>query len=342
MDNRELARLLDDWADILDLEEQTGYKSRAYRKAAHNLAGWPEPVEAMVRSGRDLRAIPGIGPGIEGRIRTILQEGKWARLEEARSRHGLDKVQEERRAPRKGLAALVKGDLHSHTNATDGRDSLEQMVAAARQRGHEYVAITDHSQETRVAGGLSEEKMRIHMARIRRFAESVEGIRVLAGAEVDILRDGRLDFPDPLLKDLDVVLCSVHFRHKLDGAQQTERILRGMSNDHADIYTHPTGRRTGIRPGMDIDLDRIAEAARDQGWAIEMNGSPERRDLDAAGGAKVVAAGARVVLDSDAHATSEYDNVRYAAREAEKAGIQAEQVLNCRAWREFRRKLRSG
>jgi DNA polymerase (family 10) len=213
------------------------------------------------------------------------------------------------------------------------------MVAAAAARGYDYVAITDHSKDTRVAGGLDEGRMRAHAARIRRVAEATEGIAVLAGAEVDILKDGRLDFPDSLLRDLDVVVCSVHFRHKLDGRAQTERILRGMSNPNADILGHPTGRRSGIRPGMELDLERIAEAARQQGWCIEMNGSPERLDLDAAGARLAADRGVLVSLDSDAHATWEFAQVENAAREAEKAGLTPEQVLNCLSLEELRRRL---
>jgi DNA polymerase (family X) len=347
MDNATLAALLEEWADLLDAARESGYKSRAYRKAAKSIGQLEEPLEVWIAEHRNLQAIQGVGPAIEARVRQILAQGGWPELEEKRREMGtsalppIPKGTDRAPRPRTGLAAQLKGDLHVHTDATDGRDSLEQMVEAAKARGYQYVAITDHSKETTVARGLSDDDMKRHLARIRRWTDQVQGITVLAGAEVDILRSGRLDYPDALLKDMDVVLCSIHFRHKLEGKAQTQRILKAMSNEHADILAHPTGRRSGVRPGMEIDLPRILDAAKDQGWAIEMNGSPERRDLDAKGGALAAAKGVLVALDSDAHATSEFDNVRNCAQEAEKAGLTAAQVLNCLSLDELRKALRS-
>jgi DNA polymerase (family 10) len=269
--------------------------------------------------------------------------GGWPELEEARKegpRVAAQQAEVESHGRGGGsLLAALKGDLHVHTDATDGRDPLPDMVEAAKRRGYEYVAITDHSKETRIAGGLDETAMRLHHARIRRLAERTEGITVLAGAEVDILKDGRLDFPDSLLKDMDVVVCSLHFRHKLDAKAQTERILKAMANENADILGHPTGRRRGIRPGIDLDLPRIVEAARQQGWAIEMNGSPERLDLDAKGGALAASSGVLLSLDSDAHATEELAQVRNCCREAEAAGIAPAQVLNAQPLSRLQRLL---
>jgi histidinol phosphatase-like PHP family hydrolase len=336
MENQEAARLLEAYAEQLGARGEGGYRRRAYLKAAAAVADWPVPVEDLVRQGADLRQIPGVGPGIAKRLQAIVAAGGWpgppiptapaTRRRPSRPRPG-------------SLHARLLGDLHTHTDATDGRDSLAAMAGAARDLGYEYVAVTDHSQETRVAGGLSPERMRAHLGRIRRLDGQVEGITVLAGAEVDILKDGRLDFPDSLLMDLDVVVCSVHFRHKLDGRQQTERILRGMANEHADILGHPTGRRLGIRPGMELDLPRILDAARGQGWAVEMNGSPERLDLDAGGAGLARERGVMVSLDSDAHSMRELAQVRNCCRVAEAVGMPAENVLNALPLDALRKRL---
>lgn len=342
MDNAELAALLEAWADLQERNGSRGYRTRAYRTAAGRIATWPESLHAMAKAGKDLQAIPGVGPSIAGRIHQILAAGGWPEAEAARTEPPAEAVRADARRPRRtGLWAALKGDLHSHTNATDGRDSMRAMALEAQARGYEYVAITDHSKDTRVAGGLSEERMALHLQRIRRLDDELDGIAVLAGAEVDILKDGRLDYPDRLLQDMDVVVCSVHFRHKMGGAEQTERILKGMANDHADLLGHPTGRREGIRPGMELDLERITDAAADQGWAIEMNGSPERMDLDAEGALLCAEKGVLVSCDSDAHSVREFSQSRNACLEAEKAGLAPRQVLNTRGLRDLRKALRS-
>ncbi|MEA3190319.1 MAG: polymerase [Thermoplasmata archaeon] len=338
MDNAELAALLEGWADVQEQNGSRGYRTRAYRTAAGRIATWPEPLEAMAKAGKDLQVIPGVGPSIAARIHQVLAAGGWPEVQQEMAAPKADHV---RRPVRTGLWAALKGDLHSHTNATDGRDTMLAMAREAEARGYEYVAITDHSKDTRVAGGLSEERMKLHLQRIRRLDQELDGITVLAGAEVDILRDGRLDYPDALLQEMDVVVCSVHFRHKLTGPEQTARILAGMANDHADILGHPTGRREGLRPGMELDLERITDAAADQGWALEMNGSPERMDLDAAGAKLCAAKGVLVSCDSDAHSLREFNQSRNACREAERAGLTPKQILNTRGLRDLRKALRS-
>lgn len=329
-ENQKVADALDVYAQGLEKRGSPSYRSRAYRRAAGTVAALPSPIGAV----HDLRALPGIGAKISKVIGEILA-GTWSALDELPAS-----------APEPpGVQAMIRslrGDLHAHTHATDGRDSIRAMAAAGQRRGYEYLAITDHSQETRIAGGLSAEDMRIHMARIRRADEEADGIRLLAGAEVDILRDGRLDFPDGLLQDLDVVVCSVHFRHGLSPHEQTLRILEGMSNDNADILGHPTTRRKGIRPGLALDLEAIAQASGDQGWAIELNGAPERRDL-CADDARLVAgvADVRFTIDSDAHSIGELHNVRHSCAEAVAAGLDPTQVLNTLPLADFERALRS-
>lgn len=338
--NQDIAQALEDYAETRANAGGNPYRARAYLQAARAVAAHPEPLALMVAEGRDVQAVPGVGPSIAKAIREVvatgLISGTGSQLET------LDLSWEPPPAGRRppGGQLALRGDLHTHTHATDGRDSILQMAVAARRLGYEYIAITDHSKETRVAGGLDEVRMRAHVQRIRRADEAIEGITVLCGAEVDIRRDGSLDFPDDLLGDLDVVVCSVHFRHKLSGSEQTDRILKGMSNEHACILGHPTGRRRGIRPGMHIDVEAITDAARDQGWAIEMNGSPERMDLDATAAALAASKGVLLALDSDAHSTRELANITNCQREARKAGLSRGDVLNTKGLAGLRKALR--
>ncbi|MCA1819696.1 MAG: PHP domain-containing protein, partial [Halobacteriales archaeon] len=271
MDNEDVAALLEEYASLRQRAGDQPYRVGAYKKAATAVALWPDPVMALVKKGWDPQAMPGIGPSLAGVLREIAERGTWRGLEESRKRYVLDvgeMATAKARKPRKSTGSIqLRGDLHSHTDATDGRDSILAMAQAAEALGYEYLAITDHSKETRVAGGLDDARMKLHLDRIRRVAEKVD-IELLAGAEVDIKKDGSLDYPDKLLRAMDVVVCSVHFRHRLSGLEQTKRILTGMSNRYADILGHPSGRRSGIRPGMEIDLERIVAAAKEQGWCI--------------------------------------------------------------------------
>jgi len=332
VDNEEVAALLEEYATLRANAGDRAYRVTAYRRAATAIALYPKPVLEAMRKGWDPQAIPGVGPSIAGVLREIAERGTWASLEHARGHLTLDAGAAHVRPERlpKPLQARIKlrGDLHTHTDATDGRDSILAMATAAKAMGYEYLAITDHSKETRVAGGLDEDRMKRHLARIRRADGQVEGVRLLAGAEVDILKDGRLDYSDALLRDMDVTVCSVHFRHKLSGPEQTQRILRGMSNDHADVLGHASGRRAGIRPGMAIDLVEIVATASAQGWCIEMNGSPERLDVDDTGARLCQRARVPVACDSDAHSTRELAQVGNALRLADKAGLAAPDVIN--------------
>ncbi len=362
MDNAAIAEAL---VALARQAERSGdaHRSRAFRNAAQVIRELPRPLEDDIKAGRSPEGLPHIGPGITSRLVAMVRDGhslglhhggepgpaprtlapattSTSRPSSSSSRRRRRSSTERATQPRPALAKALRGDLHCHTTATDGRHDLTEMVAAAQSRGYAYVAITDHSKDTRVAGGLSEERMKRHLDAIRRIDEASPGIRVLAGAEVDILKDGRLDYPDALLRDMDVVLCSVHFRHQLDGPGQTKRILRGMSNPCAHILGHPTGRRLGIRPPMDLDIPRLAEAAHEGGWCLEMNGSPERLDLDAQGAAIAKQNGVPIVLDSDAHATWEFANVDHAAREAEAAGLGPNDVLNCLDLEGLQRRLR--
>lgn len=233
----------------------------------------------------------------------------------------------------------LKGDLHMHTEATDGASSIEEMAEASRRRGMEYVAITDHTQRTSVAGGLSPAAMREHLRRIDAANDAVEGITILKGAEVDILRHG-LDLPDDVLEELDVVVCSLHHRDRQEGAELTRRVLEAMEHPKAHILGHPTGRMIGRRPPMELDWDRLLDHSLDHGWALEVNGQAHRMDPPAPIVRKAAALGLRFALDSDAHSVREMQFQANAVDQARRGWVPKKQVLNAGTLRQLKARLR--
>src|SRR6266702_3922931 len=173
----------------------------------------------------------------------------------------------------------MKGDLQMHTTASDGKNSIEEMAEAARELGHQYIAITDHSKAVTVANGLDEKRMAAHIKKIHAADEKDLGIRVFAGAEVDILKDGSLDYSDEILAELDVVVCSIHSYFNLDRAAMSERMLAAIENPYAQIIAHPTGRLLLRRDPFDYDMEKILAACAKHGVAMECNSYPDRLDL---------------------------------------------------------------
>jgi DNA polymerase (family 10) len=235
--------------------------------------------------------------------------------------------------------ADLRGDLHLHTDATDGADGIAAMAQAARARGLSYVAVTDHTQRTTIARGLPAPAMREHLRRIDAANDAAEGITILKGAEVDILRGG-LDLPDDVLDGLDVVVCSLHHRDRQDGHELTRRVLRAMAHPKAHILGHATGRKIGRRPGMDLDWGKLLDAAVDDGWALEVNGQPDRLDPPAPVLRRAAALGVRFAVDSDAHGVAELAFQRNAADQARRGWVPKAQVLNAGTLRQMKARLR--
>src|SRR5438309_321063 len=226
--------------------------------------------------------------------------------------------------------AHLRGDLHDHTEWSDGHHPLERLVEAAQARGYEYVIVSDHSRSLTIAQGLSVERLRQQRAEIR-AVQARHTIRILAGSECDILEDGRLDFPDEVLAELDVVVASVHSRFKQERATMTARIVRALENPHVDILGHPTGRRLGSREPYDVDLDAVFAAARAPGKAVEINASPERLDLNDVHARRAAEAGVPLSIRTDTHYLSELDNVDLGVAVARRAWLGREQILNTRS-----------
>ena len=228
--------------------------------------------------------------------------------------------------------ADLRGNLHTHTTYSDGRHSLEEMAAAAQTRGLEYLAITDHSPAVAVVQGLDADALRAQMDAIDRLNEDLDDLRVLKGIEVDILKDGSLDLPDAVLADLDLCLCALHTALDLDEETQTERVLRALDNPHVHVLAHPTGRRINERPPIEIDLDRVMEAAADRGCVLELNAQPERLDLSDVHCRRAKELGLPLVIGADAHSTDGLDVLRYGVDQARRGWLEADDVLNTKPW----------
>src|SRR5579864_6024351 len=246
-------------------------------------------------------------------------------------REGRDEVDLARRGalPELVTVADIRGDLHAHSIASDGSNTIEQMAAAAHNRGYEYIGITDHSQSLKIARGVSPEGLWKQIRHIDKFNGQSRGIRVLKSSEVDILADGSLDYPDELLKELDYTVCSIHSRFGLDKAAQTERILRAMDNRCFTILGHATGRLLLKRTGYELDLDRIFERARANGCFFDINSSPDRLDLSADNARLARDSGVKIAINTDAHSIRELDYIRGGVDQARRAGLDHESVLNC-------------
>jgi DNA polymerase (family 10) len=249
-------------------------------------------------------------------------------------REGYDEV---KRAAHGNLPVLVTvkdlcGELHAHSTSSDGSDSIEQMAVAARDRGYEYLGITDHSQSLKIARGVSIEALKRQIRSIDELNGRLHGIRILKSAEVDILANGALDYPDDLLRELDYTVCSVHSQFSLDKTQQTERILRAMDNRYFNILGHATGRRLLKRPGYEMDVERVIAHAKQNGCFFEINSSPERLDLSAENARLANAAGIKIAVSTDAHSTRELGFIRYGIDQARRAGLEKASILNCLPW----------
>jgi DNA polymerase (family 10) len=225
--------------------------------------------------------------------------------------------------------AHIRGDLHAHTDWSDGHHPLEALVEAAEARGYEYIIVSDHSRSATIARGLTPEQLRDQIGRIRAL-QPRHRIRILSGSECDILEDGSLDFPDDLLAELDVVLAAVHSRFKQPGPEMTARICRAVENPHVRILVHPTGRLLGSRDPYDVDLEQVLAAARRYGKAVEINASPWRLDLKDTHARRARDLGLDLAIDTDTHYLSELDHIELGIATARRAWIGPEQVVNAR------------
>ena len=243
-------------------------------------------------------------------------------------------------AARSDLPELVtqqdlRGELHAHTTASDGTATLEEMAFAARERGFEYLAITDHSATHGFGNEVSPDQLRAQIERVNALNERLDGIELLAGSEVNILPDGAPDYDDELLAQLDWVIGSVHTSFRMGEKAMTERMVAAIEHPLIDAIGHPTGRKIESRAPYAVDMERVIDAAARTGTMIEINASPNRRDLDDVHARNAAAAGVRIVIDSDAHGPNTMIHTRWGIATARRAWLTREQVANTRSWPEF-------
>jgi len=245
----------------------------------------------------------------------------------------------EKKLPKLISRADIRGDLHSHTTASDGNATIEQMAEAAAALGYEYLAITDHSKSQIIANGLTAERLLKHVKEIHRVGERLKGIKLLAGCEVDILADGRLDFEDAVLAELDIVVASPHVALKQDAAKATDRILRAIENRYVQVIGHPTGRLINRREGLPLDIGKVVSAAAASGTALEINAGYPRLDLSDLHARAAIAAGCMLAIDTDSHSIEELPAITFGIDVARRAWVEPAQVINCMPFAQLRRFL---
>ncbi|WP_334151996.1 PHP domain-containing protein [Microbacterium sp.] len=305
-------------ASLLERERASRYRAKAFRQAAATLQGLPDDVRT---DPTRLRASKGIGESTFAVIRQA-QDGQVPEyLVELRGEVEPEKVS--------ALRAKLRGDLHAHTDWSDGTTPIAVMAAAARAQGHEYQAITDHSPRLRVARGLSAERLREQIPLVR--AESGNGFTLLAGIEVDILEDGALDQDPDLLGELDVVVASVHSKLRMDARPMTARMIAAVSHPRVNVLGHCTGRlvqgERGTRPQSQFDAAAVFAACAENGVAVEINSRPERQDPPDELIAIALEAGCLFSIDSDAHAPGQLSLLDHGAERAERLGVPAARIV---------------
>jgi DNA polymerase (family X) len=237
----------------------------------------------------------------------------------------------------------LHGDLHMHTTWSDGRLSIEELIAAAHRRGRRYIAITDHSRSLTVGNGLSIERLQEQRSAVRAAVAAYDGeIAVLHGAEVDILADGTLDYPDEILAELDIVIASLHSALDMPEDRMTERLLRAIANPHVDLIGHPTAQKIGQRGPVALDLEAVFAAAAHHQTALEINANPDRLDLSAIHARRAIGCGVLLVINTDAHSNTMMDHLHYGVTTARRGWVTAGSVINTwpiaslRAWLQSR------
>jgi putative hydrolase len=318
---------------VIALRQVAYYKDRAredsrrvmaYRNAADVLEGLSGADLQRHGAADSWQSLPGIGPKT---AKVIAQA--WAGREP-------DALVELRSAAQDlgggDIRAALKGDLHVHSNWSDGSAPIEEMMLAARELGHEYCALTDHSPRLTIANGLSPDRLRKQLDVIDELREAVAPMRILTGIEVDILEDGSLDQEPELLDRLDIVVASVHSKLAMDAAAMTRRMTKAVSNPHTDVLGHCTGRlvtgNRGQRPESKFGAEKVFAACRDSGTAVEINSRPERRDPPTRLLTLAMDVGCVFSIDTDSHAPGQLEFLGYGAQRALDAGLAADRIVN--------------
>ncbi|MEU7002905.1 PHP domain-containing protein [Nonomuraea sp. NPDC046570] len=323
---------LRDIAFLLERAGEPSYRVRAFRRAAAVVEDLPpDELVRLARSGA-LGDLPGIGKVTALAVTEALDGQVPTYLRRLRATEGTD-LDEETRA----LRAALKGDLHSHSDWSDGGSPIEEMAAAARALGHEYWALTDHSPRLTVANGLSPARLRRQLDLVERLNRELAPFRILTGIEVDINPDGTLDQDPELLARLDVVVASAHSKLRMNSHEMTRRMVTAVADPHVDVLGHCTGRivrggsrRSGLRPESEFDAELVFEACRRFGVAVEINSRPDRQDPPKRLIRLAYEMGCVFAIDSDAHAPGQLDWLSFGCERAARCGVEPARVVN--AW----------
>jgi DNA polymerase (family 10) len=286
-----------------------------------DLDGEPKETYIAGRTEGEVYAAVGL-PWFPPEMREAREEFNWAAAGEL---------------PKLVTLGDIRGDLHMHTTASDGQDSIEEMVAAARARGLSYIAITDHSKRVSMARGLDGDRLRRQWLEVDQVNRQTPDLEVLKGIECDILEKGGMDLPDDVLAEADWVIASVHYGQNQSRQQITERILEALENPHVDMLAHPTGRLINRREPYDVDLDQVMSAAAKYRKLLELNANPARLDLNDVYCAAAKRLGIPIVINTDAHSTGGMDVMQYGVLQARRGGLTAADVANARPFEEFRK-----
>jgi putative hydrolase len=330
MDAIEAAQALSEIGYLLRQDPKEVFRAKAFSMASWTIALERPDLAALHKAG-NLTTIEGVGAGIAKVLGELVETGG--------SRY-LDRLREEMKQPTRPDESVIdfshyQGDVHSHTNWSDGRATMLQMAEGAQALGYSYLGITDHSPRIKVVNGLNAERLVAQSREMAEVQSQVDGVTLLQGIEVDILEDGSLDLPDAVLEILDVVIASPHVKLRQDTAAMTERMLRAVSHPHVDVIGHPTGRRPGSREGASYDFEAVFKEAAKHGVALELDCDPARMDLSPEMARLALELGCNFALDADAHAPAEFAYVPMGLWMARRAGIPEDRILNFRPLEEL-------
>ncbi len=323
MDAIAAAQVLSEIGYVLRQDPKESFRAKAFSKAAWSLALERPDLEELHETNK-LTSIEGVGPGIAKVLAGLVETGRSSYLERLRAETGQPARDDESTID----LARYQGDLHSHTDWSDGRATMLEMALAARALGYSYLGVTDHSPRIKVVNGLDAERLLAQSLERQEVEREVEGLALLQGVEVDILEDGALDLPDAVLELLDVVIASPHVKLRQEPSAMTERMLRAASNPNVDVIGHPTGRRPGSREGATYDFEKVFREAARHGVALEIDCDPARMDLSPEQARLALECGCSFSLDADAHAPAEFAYVHMGAWMARRAGIPMDRILN--------------